>query len=122
MTSDILDIEQVARVAYEANRTLLLEMGEEISPPFNTASYLQINEVIQRVTNYLAGQTSEDYHKSWVARKRDKGWVYGPALNNAAKTHPNMVNYHDLPSDQRLKDHMFETIVKAFKEGHEADD
>ena len=122
MSDEAMDIEQVARVSYEANRAIQKELGEEVSPPFKAATYLQINEVLQRVTNYLAGETSEEYHKSWVARKRDKGWVYGPALNIPAKTHPNMVNYHDLPSDQRLKDHMFETIVDAFKEGHEADD
>lgn len=116
----MIDYVQVAQVAYEANRTMQTQLGEEVDPPFKSATYYQINEVIQRVMNAFAGETPEEYHKAWVARRRDKGWVYGPGFNSITKTHPNMVNYQDLPQDQVAKDSMFETIVNAFKDWNEA--
>jgi len=112
----MIDYVQIARVAYEANRTMQVQLSEPVDPPFRAATYYQIDEVIQRVRNAFAGETPEDHHKAWCARYRDKGWVYGPGFNSVTKTHPNMVAYQDLPQDQIAKESMFETIVNAYKD------
>lgn len=52
-------------------------------------------------------------HASWMSQKASEGWVYGPAKDAEAKTHPCMVPFDDLPVDQQAKDYIFRAIVRA---------
>jgi hypothetical protein len=43
-------------------------------------------------------------HDRWMEEQRQKGWVYAPVRNNAAKHHPCMVSYDELPQSEQEKD------------------
>ena len=58
------------------------------------------------------GLTPEESHNGWLAHKEKEGWVYGTIKDAVAKTHPCMVPYSQLPPEQRIKDHLFSTVVR----------
>jgi hypothetical protein len=43
-------------------------------------------------------------HDRWMEEQRQNGWVYAPVSNNAAKHHPCMVPYDELPLAEQEKD------------------
>jgi hypothetical protein len=43
--------------------------------------------------------------------KVEAGWVYGDEKNPEAKTHPCIVEYHQLPEFQKFKDEIFRAIA-----------
>lgn len=111
-----LDIELIARTCHEANRVLqLAHDDEQLSYPWHLASDEQKASSIEGVKKALEGATAMELHEAWARRKIADGWVYGETKDEGIKTHPCLVPYLKLPEEQRIKDHMFRAIVKAFK-------
>lgn len=54
-------------------------------------------------------------HETWMAGKVAEGWKWGEVKDEAAKTHPAMLPYADLPPVQRAKDFIFKAIVEQLK-------
>ncbi|QFY14483.1 hypothetical protein GBF35_25855 [Nonomuraea phyllanthi] len=104
----------IARVCHEANRVLQIAAGEEPSPHWPDAPDWQQESAIKGVEAALSGATPQHLHESWCAAKLADGWTYGPVKDAAARTHPCLVPYGDLPEAQRVKDHLFHAIVRAF--------
>lgn len=52
-------------------------------------------------------------HDNWMAEKVADGWVYGEVKDPAAKTHPCIVPFDQLPPEQQFKDRLFATIVRT---------
>lgn len=50
--------------------------------------------------------TPEQNHENWMHYRLAHGWRYGPVKDEAAKTHPDLVPYADLPEIERRKDEM----------------
>jgi hypothetical protein len=106
----------IAQVCHEANRVLqLANHDENPSYPWHLASEAQKKSAIEGVKVALEGATAEELHESWARQKLADGWVYGQFKDEGIKTHPCLVPYSELPEEQRIKDHMFRAIVKAFK-------
>ena len=111
----MIDIEKIAHVCHEANRALQVTSGEiDVSPHFMEAPEWQVQSAYEGVSAALEGQTPEQLHESWCAGKIRDGWTFGPVKDAATKTHPCLVPYADLPEDQRIKDAVFQAIVRAF--------
>ncbi|QFG09171.1 hypothetical protein PBI_SPORTO_66 [Arthrobacter phage Sporto] len=111
-----LDIELIARTCHEANRVLQMSHDDEqLSYPWHLASDEQKASSIEGVKKALEGATAMELHEAWARRKLADGWVYGETKDEGIKTHPCLVPYLKLPEEQRIKDHMFRAIVKAFK-------
>jgi hypothetical protein len=53
-------------------------------------------------------------HENWTKDKVADGWVYGEVKDAAAKTHPCLVPYDQLPANQRFKDSLFLLTVQFF--------
>jgi hypothetical protein len=108
-------IEGIARVCHEANRAYCLTVGDTSQPSWDEAPDWQKNSAIAGVEAHLANpeMTPEMSHESWMACKEREGWVYGPVKDAEKKQHPCMVPYDQLPESQRVKDHLFGTIVKT---------
>jgi hypothetical protein len=70
-----------------------------------------VNGVIFKLKNLQA--TPEDMHISWMKDKQTAGWKYGLVKDEVKKEHPCMVEYSQLPVEQRAKDHIFASIVKS---------
>ncbi len=104
----------IAQVCHAANRALQLIAGDPApSPEWSDAPDWQRDSAIEGVAAAQAGATPEQQHEAWCDSKRREGWAYGPVKDAAAKTHPCLVPYADLPPEQQVKDAVFIAIVGA---------
>jgi hypothetical protein len=111
--------EQIARVCHEANRAYALSIGENptvVFPPWDEAPEAIRQSALVGVRHALDGATPEQLHESWCQTKRQDGWTYGPVKDLEQKTHPCLVEYSDLPQEQRRKDRLFQAVVHALTE------
>lgn len=106
---------QAARIAHEVNRTLCEIIGEPTVPTWDEAPAWHQSSTLAGVLGVLANPdiTPEQSHENWVAHKRSEGWVYGERKDTEKKTHPCMVDYDQLPIEQKAKDLMFVNTVRA---------
>jgi len=49
----------------------------------------------------LTERLAEHAHDVWALGRLAQGWRYGPARDDAAKTHPCLVPYADLPEGEK---------------------
>jgi RyR domain len=108
--------EDIARVVHAANRELQIVQGDQWpSPPWDDAPDYQCREAVDGVQVVLdtPGLTPGEHHQAWVGRMSAGGWRYGEVKDEAAKTHPCMVPFGELPAEQQLKDRLFIAIVRA---------
>lgn len=54
--------------------------------------------------NALVEALAENVHDMWARGRMDQGWTYGPARDDAAKKHPCLVPYADLPESEKAYD------------------
>lgn len=109
-----MKVEDIARVAHEANRAIQIVTGDPaVSPPWDDAPEWQRASALYGVEKALAGATAEQLHESWCTFKRAGVWVHGPVKDEAFRRHPCLVPYTDLPEEQRKKDAVFAAIVAA---------
>jgi hypothetical protein len=109
-------LEAAARAAHEANRAYCLALGDTSQPPWDDAPEWQRVSAMKGVEGVWAGNTPRQSHEGWLAEKVATGWKYGPVKNPEAKEHPCMVAYEELPTSQRVKDHIFVKVVRAVSE------
>lgn len=113
-----LTAEQIARVTHEANCGLQAAQPTEgipVAPTWDEFPEDQQEGVIQGVRLALDGATPEQLHQSWLDHKVEEGWTYAPDKDAAAKTHPCLVSYDELPEEQKIKDRLFNAIVTVLK-------
>jgi hypothetical protein len=109
MTED----ERTARLVHEVNRAWQGEHGDEApSVPWDSESEHIRQTTIAGVRRARTGVTPQQHHDAWCQAKRAAGWVYGPAKNEEAKTHPCLRPYDQLPDYQQAKDRVFIAIVR----------
>ncbi len=101
-------IEQMAEVAYEADRVLA---GH--GPAYKQASRLVKRDLRDQIVKVRAGVTPRDEHVEWSTKALREGWSYGKDLDHEAQTHPRLVAYEDLPADELCRDLLFVAIVRA---------
>jgi hypothetical protein len=106
--------EQIAWVCHEANRALQGITGDPApSPAWDDAPEWQRASAIAGVVEALRGATSAELHQAWCDLKVAEGWTFGLVKDVEARTHPCLVPYGDLPAEQRVKDELFGSIVRA---------
>ena len=114
--SRALDATDIAQVIHAANRELQIIYGDPVpSPDWYDAPEYQRQESTASVTEALAdpGRTPEQNHQGWVDRLTAAGWKHGNAKDAAAKTHPDLLPFGELPEDEKQKDRLFIAIVRA---------
>lgn len=52
----------------------------------------------------LAEQIARNVHDTWAAQRIAQGWTYGPERNDALKQTPCLVDYDDLPEEEKEYD------------------
>lgn len=108
--------EDIARVIHAANRELQIVQGDPVpSPPWDDAPDYQVRESAASVVEALAdpGRTPEQNHQGWYERMVADGWTRGEVKDTEAKTHPDLVPFHQLPEHEQQKDRLFIAIVRA---------
>lgn len=106
-------IEACARAAHEANRAYCIAIGDDSQPAWDSAPDWQKSSARNGVAGALAGNTPEQSHEAWFAEKYAAGWAWGECKDPERKLHPCMVPYKDLPPQQRAKDELFLSVVRA---------
>jgi hypothetical protein len=110
-------IDLAAQICHEANRELQKYTNDpSVSPHWAFAPEWQKDSAREGVINAVKGQTPEQLHESWCEFKQKDGWSYGVFKDELEKTHPCLVPYAELPKEQKLKDHIFSSIVQTFKD------
>jgi ryanodine receptor 2 len=54
--------------------------------------------------NALRKKLAEHVHDVWAAERIAQGWTYGPARDAAAKKHPCLVPWAELPESEKVHD------------------
>lgn len=108
-------IEKAAQAAHEANRVLCFSVGDNSQPKWEDAEEWQRKSAISGVLQVLSNPSvsAQDLHESWMAEKKENGWIYGPVKNAVTKEHPAILPYDQLPREQRLKDELFCIVVRS---------
>lgn len=103
----------LAIAAHEVNRAYCRAIGDHSQLAWEHAPDWQRESAKKGVVGALAGNTPEQSHESWLAEKRATGWKFGPKKDEKKKEHPCMVPYAKLPPEQKAKDELFLTVVRA---------
>ena len=74
-------------------------MTTYIPNPINTDD-VELDGVLLELTEKLA----ENVHEMWVLGRVNDGWRYGEKRDDAAKTHPCLVPYSQLPDSEKEYD------------------
>jgi hypothetical protein len=106
-------IEKCARVAHATNRAYCQALGDASQVMWAEAPEWQRESARQGVVAALAGATPEESHENWMKQKLADGWVWGETKSPESKQHPCLVPFHELPVEQRAKDHIFVAVVLA---------
>jgi len=112
-----MTIEQTAKMCHEVNKAYCEAIGDHSQVSWNEAAEWQQDSAINGVIFHLNNPDAkpEDSHNNWWKQKIADGWQYGPVKDAEKKEHPCMVPYNELPIDQRVKDHLFISMVKLCK-------
>ena len=68
----------------------------------------------------LSELIAKNTHEVWSAGRIRDGWTYGEERNDAAKTHPCLIHYEDLPESEKEYDRntSLETLKLIVKLGY----
>ena len=110
-----ITVEEIAKVAHEVNRAYCGFLDDPSQLPWEDAPEWQRTSCIAGAQAHLADPslTPEGSHECWAKMKREEGWIWGSIKDPEAKTHPCLVPYEELPSEQRLKDYLFSAVVRS---------
>ena len=108
-------IAEIARVAHEINRAYCAALGDDSQPAWEDAPEWQKDSAMNGVNFHSDNPSAgpEASHESWMSEKELEGWVFGEVKDPEAKTHPCMVPFADLPTEQKAKDYLFRAVVHA---------
>lgn len=113
-----METHEIARVCHEVNRAYCEALGDFSQPRWEDAPEWQRESAMLGVNlhddNPDAGPQAS--HESWMKQKIADGWVYGPVKDPAAKVHPCIMPFDQLPREQQAKDYIFRAIVLALIE------
>lgn len=110
-----LEIEIVARLCHEANKAICEAQGDYSQLPWGKSPEWQQKSAKQGVAFVQDNLTApvSATHENWMRDKLADGWTFGEVKDPQAKTHPCIVPYDQLPFGQRVKDHVFQSIVRT---------
>lgn len=108
-------VSDIATVCHEANRAICEAFGDLSQKPWAEAEQWQRDSAIAGVRFAMEhpDAPASAQHDAWAADKLRDGWTYGPVKNPAAKEHPCLVAYEELPPEQRVKDYVFKAVVNS---------
>lgn len=108
-------IDRIAKLCHEANRAYCELNGDFSQLPYNEAPDSIIGSAEDGVQAIIDGAVTspQQLHENWLKFKEVEGWTYGPVKDFDTKKHPCMLPYSQLPLEQKIKDYIFFSIVKA---------
>ena len=52
----------------------------------------------------LVEEMPKNVHEAWAQTRMEQGWTYGDVRNDEVKQHPCLVEYEELPEEERVYD------------------
>ena len=104
-----------AEVCHEVNKAYCELIGDDSQVSWEEAPQWQKDSAYNGVVYHAENPDSRpsDSHENWMKEKIENGWVYGEVKDPENKTHPCIVEYDELPPEQKTKDYLFLSIVRA---------
>jgi hypothetical protein len=105
----IIDDQFIAEGIHVFNAYLQRRFGEAAAPDWAECGDAMQARGLQLVRGYRTGSvTPRQAHERWCTAMKADGWVWGPRKDPGAAppTHPNLMDWPELPRLQRLKDEM----------------
>lgn len=108
----------IARVAHQVNKAYCESQGDMSVQDWQRTTAAHRASMLAGVDMHIANPASspQAQHEAWMAAKVADGWKWGEVKDEAAKTHPAMLPYDELPPVQRAKDFIFKAIVSQLKD------
>ena len=105
----------VAMLCHAVNLAYCEALGDMSQLPWDQAPTWQRSSAIKGVIFILTNPDASPSasHEIWLKEKLAAGWTYGEVKDAEKKTHPCIVDYLDLPVEQRAKDYIFGAIVRT---------
>lgn len=99
----------IARLCHEQNRLYCESIGDNSQVSWDDAPEWQRRSAIDGVLAIIEGKVKgpADSHRNWLEEKVRTGWSYGPTKDVGKKTHPCLVSFEALPTEQQAKDALF---------------
>lgn len=107
-------LEVLACAAYNANMAYIIGTGGQWQPEWSRAEEWQQASTRAGVKMLLENPdlTPEEIHAAWLEYKKSEGWICGPEKDAAAKTHPCLLPWGELPEVEQKKDYIFASVVR----------
>lgn len=109
-------VEKIARVCHEVNNTYSQHIGEAGQPAWEDLPEELKDSTREGVMAAILNpnRTGYESHEAWCRKRAEQGWVYGTIKSAKSKTHPCLINYDELPREQKMKDFLFLAVVRGF--------
>ena len=106
---------EIARVCHEANRAYCEVSGDFAQLSWDAApEELRVSAVEGvRFARLNPDAGPREQHAAWARGREAEGWAYGIVKDPSARTHPALLPYDELPAQQRRKDALFLSVVRA---------
>lgn len=107
-------INQIRNAAIDAYHTLAAysaSLGESAIPAWAELPGGRKDGYIEAVRLVISGKSDRDMHLAWMRARLEEGWVYGLVKDVEKKVSPALVDYDNLPAEQKCKDGLFRSIV-----------
>ncbi|HMK81369.1 MAG TPA: RyR domain-containing protein [Xanthobacteraceae bacterium] len=92
------------RAAARRYPRLLALVGAEIVTASRNKTPADWRKQIADLLEAHLEELAEEEHKGWMEERIAGGWKYGATRDNEKKLHPFLVDYDDLPEEQKTKD------------------
>ncbi len=120
MSNDMMWL--IAKCCHEVNRAYCSSIGDHSHLPWE-ATPPELRASVYSGVEYHrdnSGVSPEESHARWMKYKLAEGWVFGNVKDVDAKTHPNLIAFHQLHKQERAKDSIFTAICDTFFGGTNA--
>lgn len=113
---------EVARIAHEVNRAVQKyeqEVLERTNVGIN-ASWEEFSGKQGTISAIISSigdeKTPEERHEAWLKAKKEEGYSFGKVKDEVKKEHPCFLPYEQLDDVSKLKDYLFNAVVKMFEQ------
>ncbi len=72
---------------------MCLEWGQDVSERPTSLCICSFSSVRSQLDRLPVRELAAELHASWAADRGNKGWKYGPALDEKVKTHPGLIPF-----------------------------
>ena len=105
---------RVARIVHEINRLYCEGLGQ-YQPRWENTSDWQRDSTYQLIEKIIANPNikNSECFEEWKKNKIEDGWRYGPKKDENKKTHPCIVDWENLPIQEREKDPILIHVIKG---------